>query len=219
MIASQRHFPDFYAKQGLKVWRSPLHALFHWNVKWKTWKKRKNTAVQRRLHPSTFVVPTDTILGDLFWWFFLPKITSTRSSLSSTWLFTCRSIFARQKVVSSLPRALLCMHIFWYANQTFSISHLAKTPPLPFVWNTDLKEFRKLRTQVHFMNNYLKNTLRYTWNFLTVPSLARGRRSGQSVTASYFGSNGPRFESVRGCCVESLDKALYSHCPKEKPSH
>ena len=45
------------------------------------------------------------------------------------------------------------------------------------------------------------------------------RRSGQSVTASDFGSNGPRFESGRGRCVESLDKALYSHCPKEKPSH
>ena len=44
------------------------------------------------------------------------------------------------------------------------------------------------------------------------------RRSGQSVTASGFGSNGPRFESGRGRCVESLDKALYSHCPKEKPS-
>ena len=45
------------------------------------------------------------------------------------------------------------------------------------------------------------------------------RRSGQSVTASDFGSNGPRFESGRGRCIESLDKALYSHCPKEKPSH
>ena len=43
------------------------------------------------------------------------------------------------------------------------------------------------------------------------------RRSGQSVTASDFGSNGPRFESGRGGCVESLDKALYSHCPQEKP--
>ena len=32
-------------------------------------------------------------------------------------------------------------------------------------------------------------------------------------------TNGPRFESGRGRCVESLDKALYSHCPKEKPSH
>ena len=41
-----------------------------------------------------------------------------------------------------------------------------------------------------------------------------GRRSGQSVTASDFGSNGPRFESGRGRCVESLDKALYSHCPR-----
>ena len=45
------------------------------------------------------------------------------------------------------------------------------------------------------------------------------RRSGQSLTASDFGSNGPRFESGHGRCVESLDKALYSHCPKEKPSH
>ena len=43
--------------------------------------------------------------------------------------------------------------------------------------------------------------------------------SGQLVTSSDFGSNGPRFESGRGRCVESLDKALYSHCPKEKPSH
>ena len=44
------------------------------------------------------------------------------------------------------------------------------------------------------------------------------RRSGQSVKASDFGSNGSRFESGRGRCVESLGKALYSHCPKEKPS-
>ena len=28
-----------------------------------------------------------------------------------------------------------------------------------------------------------------------------------------------RSESGCGRCVESLDKALYSHCPKEKPSH
>ena len=34
------------------------------------------------------------------------------------------------------------------------------------------------------------------------------RRSGQSIMASDFGSNGPRFESGRGRCVESLDKAL-----------
>ena len=50
-------------------------------------------------------------------------------------------------------------------------------------------------------------------------SIINWRRSGQSVTASDFGSNGPRFEFGRGRCVESLDKALYSHCPKEKPSH
>ena len=45
------------------------------------------------------------------------------------------------------------------------------------------------------------------------------QKSGQSVTATDFGSNGLRFESGRDRCVESLDKALYSHCPKEKPSH
>ena len=36
----------------------------------------------------------------------------------------------------------------------------------------------------------------------------KGRGSGQSVTASDFGSNGPRFESGRGRCVESLDDSL-----------
>ena len=38
------------------------------------------------------------------------------------------------------------------------------------------------------------------------------RRSRQLVTASGFRSNGPRLESGRGRSVESLDKALYSHC-------
>ena len=56
------------------------------------------------------------------------------------------------------------------------------------------------------------------WNRLDL-LIFQGECSGQSVTASDFGSNGPRFESGRGRCVESLDKALYSHCPKEKPSH
>ena len=37
-------FPDFYTKQALKVWRSPLRAVFYWNVKGKTRKKWKNTA-------------------------------------------------------------------------------------------------------------------------------------------------------------------------------
>ena len=44
IIASLTHFPDFYTKQALKVWRSPPHAVFYWNVKGKTRKKRKNTA-------------------------------------------------------------------------------------------------------------------------------------------------------------------------------
>ena len=60
---------------------------------------------------------------------------------------------------------------------------------------------------------------RFLLKFWSTKVVAMRRRSGQSVTASDFGSNGPRFESGRGRCVESLDKALYSHCPKEKPSH
>ena len=42
-------------------------------------------------------------------------------------------------------------------------------------------------------------------------------QSGPGKRHFWFGK--PRFESGRGRCVESLDKALYSHCPKEKPSH
>ena len=38
----------------------------------------------------------------------------------------------------------------------------------------------------------------------------RRRTSDETV----LGSN-----PTGGRCVESLDKALYSHCPKEKPSH
>ena len=44
IIASLSHFPDFYTKQLLKVWRLPLHAVFYWNVEGKTRKKQKNTA-------------------------------------------------------------------------------------------------------------------------------------------------------------------------------
>ena len=44
IIASLSHFPHFYTKQALKVWRSPLHAVFYWNVKGTSRKKRKNTA-------------------------------------------------------------------------------------------------------------------------------------------------------------------------------
>ena len=44
LIASLSLFPEFYTKQALTVWRSPLHAVFHWNVKGKTRKNRKNTA-------------------------------------------------------------------------------------------------------------------------------------------------------------------------------
>ena len=41
--AFQRNFPHFYTNQALKVCRSPLHAIVHWNVEGKTRKKRKNT--------------------------------------------------------------------------------------------------------------------------------------------------------------------------------
>ena len=68
IIASQRCFPDFHTKQALKVWRSPLHAVFYWNVKGKARKKRKNTAsfvaslgagVQPRSTVQLFMVVND----------------------------------------------------------------------------------------------------------------------------------------------------------------
>ena len=71
----------------------------------------------------------------------------------------------------------------------------------------------------------IESTAQRGWPARETPSIRLNQypvgesRSGQSVTASDFGSNGPRFESGRGRCIESLDKALYSHCPKEKPSH
>ena len=37
-------YPIIVSLDTLKVWRSPLHAVFYWNVKGKTRKKRKNTA-------------------------------------------------------------------------------------------------------------------------------------------------------------------------------
>ena len=73
-----------------------------------------------------------------------------------------------------------------------------------------LRKFnRSCKIEFNFLTAWLKSgiLLHEIWH------------SGQSVTASEFGSNGPRFESGRGRCVESLDKALYSHCPKEKHSH
>ena len=53
-----------------------------------------------------------------------------------------------------------------------------------------------------------------------IPSMGRrGSPFALPELAQDFGSNGPRFEFGCGRCVESLDKALHSHCPKEKPSH
>ena len=75
---------------------------------------------------------------------------------------------------------------------------------------------QKVLVHVTFHQNLLRIASQHTWPCCPIK---RRRRSGQSVAASDFGSHGPRFESGRGRCVESLDKALYSHCPKEKPSH
>ena len=70
IIASQRHFPNFYTKQAFKTWRSPPHAVFHWNVQGKTRKRRKNTAsltasldtgVQPRLTVQLFMPVSDVV--------------------------------------------------------------------------------------------------------------------------------------------------------------
>ena len=76
-----------------------------------------------------------------------------------------------------------------------------------FKYNLLCKKFKQFyRSNFDIVSRYSK-------------SVTERRRSGQSVTATDFGSNGPRFESGRGRCIESLDKALYSQYPKEKPSH
>ena len=78
IIASLSHFPDFYTKQALKVWRLPLHAVFYWNVKEKTRKKRKNTVrfvaslgagVQPRSTVQLFI-PARGVEKTPFWQFF-----------------------------------------------------------------------------------------------------------------------------------------------------
>ena len=108
-------------------------------------KGHSSAPVQLRLRPSTFAVATDTTTGEPFN-FFLPK--SKSSSSRSSVLSACRSILTKQNVpvVTRDGRALQCMHILWYANQTFSNSYLAKTPSPLFVGNTDFKKIRKLRT-------------------------------------------------------------------------
>ena len=78
--------------------------------------------------------------------------------------------------------------------------------------------FVAVGANLFFNAPYVPNSLRFA-HAVHFAHGRQGRRSGQSVTASDFGSNGPRFESGCGRCVESLDKALYSQCPKEKPSH
>ena len=108
-------------------------------------KGHPSAPVQLRLRPSTFAVATDTTTGEPFY-FSLPK--SKSSSSRSSVLSACRSIFTKQNVpvvTRDGPRALQCMHILWYANQTFSNSYLAKTLS-PFRREYGFKKFRKLRT-------------------------------------------------------------------------
>ena len=103
---------------------------------------------------------------------------------------------------------------------------LATSPTLKKFWVARAFEVRWARTCCHDRTGFNCCPLplsHFSIFFVSLGALHNPkrcvRRSGQSVTASDFGSNGPRFESGRGRCVESLDKALYSHCPKEKPSH
>ena len=57
-------------------------------------------------------------------------------------------------------------------------------------------------------------------SFVDIPSDIVQRTAHKHIPIQlHYKKNGPRFESGRGRCVESSDKALYSHCPKEKPSH
>ena len=102
--------------------------------------------VQLRLRPSTFAVATDTTTPGEPFNFFLPK--SKSSSSRSSVLSECGSITKQNVPVVTRdgPAHYNVCTYFWYANQTFSNSYLAKTPSPLFVGNTDLKKFQKLRT-------------------------------------------------------------------------
>ena len=124
-----------------------------------------------------------------------------------------KNFSAWRPVIASLSLSLFLFH---------SLHRLGVTP------DVEERTFRGARLDVRIFRMHSYHVLLshiayckwvvYVWRLANTPRTQR-RRSGQSVTASDFGSNGPRFESGRGRCVESLDKALHSHCPKEKPSH
>ena len=59
IIASQRHFPNFYTKQAFKTWRSPLHAVFHWNGQGKTRKKKSERTPPVSWRPWTLAYSRD----------------------------------------------------------------------------------------------------------------------------------------------------------------
>ena len=112
-------------------------------------KGHPSAPVQLRLRPSTFAVATDTTTGEPFN-FFLPK--SKSSSSRSSVLSACGSIFTKQNVpvVTLDGPAHYNVHNYYahtlVCQSNFSNSYLAKTPSPIFVWNTDLKKFRKWRT-------------------------------------------------------------------------
>ena len=110
-------------------------------------------SVQLRLRPSTFPVPTDTTPGELLNYFF-PKKTSMRSSLLSTWVFTCGSTFAKQNVaVMTAERTTIYAHTLECQSKFFDFVFGQDTPP-PFVGNRDLKN----------LENYGRSRLRGAWS-------------------------------------------------------
>ena len=86
------------------------------------------------LRPSTFAVSTDTTPGEPFCHFSCPK-APRREAHFWAFEFLHRDRSSRSRTV---PRALQCVHILWYANQTFFISYLAKTPS-PLRWEYGFK--------------------------------------------------------------------------------
>ena len=105
-------------------------------------KGHPSVPVQLRLRPSTFAVATDmhTTTAEPFNFSCLKVKAPLREG--QFWARVDRSSRSRRARRDSWrPRALQCMHILSYANQTFSNSYLAKTPSPLFVGNTDLKNF------------------------------------------------------------------------------
>ena len=87
--------------------------------------------VHLRLRPSTFAGATDTTTGEPFNYFFLPKSSSSRSSVLSA----CRSIFTKQNIAVETRDGSVHFNVCTYFGmpiKLFLIRIWPRPPPSPF---------------------------------------------------------------------------------------